>query len=115
MLAKVIIKYATTHSVAATDATADRLHRRAAYIVKVLRASHGIRTQVRDLALASSNSAGQTQLAAILTVYELLSPTKKTRFIKAFKACASLHGGGLPDVALQTAWQSGHIPPLLPP
>lgn len=115
MLSKLVIKYATSHSVAATYALTERLYLRSAYIVKVLRADRTIRNQVREIAKASSNSAGLKQLEAILTVYELLSPTKKTRFIDAFKTAASLHGGALPDVSLRNTWQPGHIPPYYTP
>lgn len=114
LLRKAVIELAATNSVAAAHGFATIEHNRSAYVLKVLQASVGTRTIVRETA-AASNSVGQKQLVAILTMFEVLSPEKKAAFINAYKTCASVVGGGAMIVAHQNIWQPGHIPPHYEP
>lgn len=114
LLSKAIIKTATTSSVDEAYNIAARIHQRSVYIFKVLQAPIGIRVAVRNLAKAS-DSPGQTQLAAILTVFEALSAAEKAAFLRTFKVCTSMVGGAMGNIALRNTWQWNHVPPIYNP
>lgn len=114
LLAKTLIKIGATQSIVAAEGFALRQYNHSAYIIKVLEAPPGIRAQVKNAAL-TSESEGQKQLVAILTLFETLSHAKKAEYITAFKACATLAGQGTREVVRGSTWQSGHIPPYYQP
>lgn len=114
LLRKYIIIWGSTRPLAVVDAFAHQIYTRANYVLLVLNATPATRDYVRNLCLASSEP-GQQQLAGILTLFEALPAAKKTAFIKSFKKHTSLTADGLREIALQTVWEPGHIPPILPP
>lgn len=112
LLAKAVIKRGTTQSVAAAMAAASAENTRSGYILYVLRAPAGVRSTVLGQARQNMNSSvGQSHLAAILVMFEALSPAKKVEFIEAYAGCATLAGMGTREVAYQSTWQGGSNPP----
>lgn len=114
LLAKAIIKRASSMSIPAAIDDAARQHTRSAYILKVLQASSGTRAIVKNLA-RQSDSVGQKQLFCILTVFDFLDQGRKADFIVAFKASATLHTQATNQVSLGHAYQGGHVPPYYQP
>lgn len=114
LLAKAIIRMGARYSFATTEAVALQQYNWSAYVLRVLEASHGVRAQVKDLA-ATSDSPGQKQLVAILTMFEILSPVKQAEYITAFAACATLASQATSGVARDRTYQEGRIPPYNEP
>lgn len=118
LLAKAIIKRSVTSSIAAAMLKATIQRNYSAYVIKVLEASPSIRSQVREAAISdieTSNSEGLKQLVCILTMFELLPPTKKAEFIDAYKGAATLAGQGTIEVVREITWQNNHVPPYVEP
>lgn len=111
LLAKAVIKRARTTSVASAMGAADRENARSTYILKVLKAPASIRATVFGQARQNLDSVGQKQLAAILLMFEALSSAKKQEFIEAYAGSATLAGLGTREVAYQSTWQGGNVPP----
>lgn len=110
---KTVIRLATTESIETVNAAAARQYNRNVFVLKVLRAPSGARAYVKNTCLAS-DSVGQKQLGALLTVFETLSPADQHDYIIAYRRAASLVQGGSLAVALETVWEPGHIPPIPP-
>lgn len=101
-------------SATAFAASATLQYDRNAYVIKVLEAPAGLRETVRIMAL-ESDSFGQQQLVAILTMFEALSDEDKAAFIVAFKGCATIAGQGPSVMISEHAWDPLNIPPYLEP
>lgn len=115
LLAKSILKRTIMLSAAAATADATRQFRLSAYIIRVLEAPAGIRAQVKDLAESATDSIGQSQLVAHLTLFELLSPSERADYIEAYKGVATLASQGPIEVVRDNSWDDGHIPPRQEP
>lgn len=113
-LAKATIKAGRTHSIAYSMEMARRQFARHSYILNVLRAGPNTIERVKNLALALPDSPGHRQLATLLALFQTFSAQEKAEFIHTYKACANVVSDGLKDIAVQTAWQANHIPPLPP-
>lgn len=111
LLAKALIKRARSVSAAVAMADATMQFNHSAYIIKVLEANRYTRFAVKDAA-ALSNSEGQKQLVAILTMFEALGQRAQADFIVAFKGVATLAAQGSVVVVREQAWDPLHIPPV---
>jgi hypothetical protein len=97
-------------------ANARKLYEWNKYIISVLEAPYRIRVAVRAKAVElMDTSAFQTQLAILLTAYELLSPDKKREFIWKFKGSGTAAQQVPVAVATATTHQPGHQPPQFEP
>lgn len=115
LLANIVVKRASTMSVAAAHAAALAEYNRGLYIIRLLeQADYETRLAVANDARAS-NSPGQIQLAGILDIYETLTPQRKRAFIDAYKTAGTVRGQGAVKVALATTYQPGHVPPQFVP
>lgn len=114
LLAKAVIRMGARYSFDTTEGCALQQYNWSAYVLRVLEAPHGVRAQVKDLA-ATSDSPGQKQLVAILTVFEILSPVKQAEYVTAFAACATLASQAVGAVAQDRTYQEGRIPPYQEP
>lgn len=114
LLAKVVIKQATTLSVSAAYAAVMRQQRHSVYVLRVLLAPGGTRAAVKAAAM-QSDAPSQKQLVAMITLFDSLPSGSKADFIVAFKAVTTVNTQATGQISIHNTWQPGHVPPLYEP